>query len=128
MSYESDYERATEIGRRIVTEAGGDPDARAEAVAVYADRVARLWLLRDRWERGGRPALSKGSKRQTTAHPFIAMLLDAEGAVLAAEKALAGTGADGRIGARLPHLKADLRRPTTPPLGPGPAAALRRVS
>jgi hypothetical protein len=122
--YAEDYRRATELGRRIVAEGGADPDLRAEAVAAFADRCARAWLLRDRWERAARPTSAKGSKGQTVAHPMLAALERAETALLAAERALAPS-VDGRIGARLPHLKADLRKPRPAPLGESPAARLR---
>ncbi|HET6689660.1 MAG TPA: hypothetical protein VFG74_02245 [Miltoncostaeaceae bacterium] len=126
MSYEADYERATALGRAIVERAGGDPELEAETIACVADRSARVWLLRDRWERLSRPALSKGSKRQTTAHPMLRSLQDAESALLDAKRALTPAG-DGRIGPRLPHLKADLTRRGPSPLSESPAAQRRRA-
>jgi hypothetical protein len=123
--YADDYERATDLGREIVLRGNGDLELEAEAIAVFADRVARVWHLRDRWERMGRPALSKGSKRQTTAHPMLRILEAAETALLEAKRALTPAG-DGRVGPRLPHLKADLTRRGPSPLSESPAAAQRR--
>lgn len=91
-----DYTRALAIGRAKVKSAGLDADLMGEAINAYALAVERAYLLRDAWDREGKPATTTGSRGQPRPHPLVAMIEDAERHVIACDSALTRRRAERR--------------------------------
>ena len=55
-----------------------ETNPQTDALQAYQEAVDRVRIIREEWERRGKPLLSEGSRGQDVAHPLWTMLNEAE--------------------------------------------------